>query len=296
MKDKTAVICILARDCGKELKNNIPRIEALQAGIGKCVVFIVENDSIDDTKGVINEWKQRNEDINYLNCDGIFEQNNNKQKESTYLLGTSINRIERMSKCRNVYLEAIKRNKLKPDYVIIIDIDIYYFEPDSIISAIDNAPHDWSALFANGIVKEQSPFVTINRYHDLYALDVTGTNHDRTYFDVFVEYNNIEKKIRQEKYFPVYSAFGGIGIYKYESIAGMEYSAIPNSKSKYISCNTEHVSINYTLSKHGGKLYIVSDMLAIYGYNKLTLNVFAKVCFPRLFVKLLYKIMLNIKE
>jgi hypothetical protein len=296
MKDKNAVVCILARDCAKQLKNNIPRIEDLQSKFNICNIYIVENDSVDNTKNIINEWRQRNKFVHFVNCDGVFEKKDDKVDHVKYFPGASLARIKRMTRCRNIYLDAVKNDGVKPDYMIIIDVDILSFESESIVNAIKNAPDDWSAIFANGIIRDRLFFLNFNRYYDVYALNTSGIEINRNFYDVFVENSNFEKKIKKTAYYPVSSAFGGIGIYKYDSIKNLKYYPILNSKSKYIECNSEHISINYELFKKGYGLYIARDMFVIYSYEPLTIKTIVRHHFPGFLIKYLYRIFLKVRE
>ncbi|GHV70007.1 hypothetical protein AGMMS49928_15630 [Spirochaetia bacterium] len=284
---KDAVICMLARDCADQLEKNIDGVERLQHYFNVCSIIVVENDSIDGTKEMLENWRVRNGNLKIINSDGLF-----KNSERS---GSSFDRINRMSYFRNLYLNEIKEIKSNPDFLIVIDIDIFEFDPETIISAVNNAPDDWGALFANGIVKNSFLFFKMDLYYDIFALDTTGTDINRTFYDGCVKNIHIEKEIRKRQFYRVFSAFGGIGIYKYNLIKDMEYSAIPNNKSTLLQCNAEHVSINYSLCNNGYKLYIVRDMPVIYFYGK-SIRSFIKYLCPKLILQLFYKIFLHIKE
>ena len=57
--DKSVSICMLARDCGKAIERNIPRIENLRSFFCLSYVIVVENDSKDNTKSVLAEWADK---------------------------------------------------------------------------------------------------------------------------------------------------------------------------------------------------------------------------------------------
>jgi hypothetical protein len=295
LQDKKAVICMLARDCAVQIGRSIGRIEQLQKYFKYCPIIVVENNSMDNTKQVLDNWCTNNQLLTVINCDGLFSANEDKRIGS-YYLSTSINRMCRMTTCRNIYLKTIKKKNLSPDFIIIIDIDICDFNPENIIAAIDNAPLDWGAIFANGVVKDRFLFFNIDRYYDLYALNLTGTEIGRTFYDVFIKNKNVENKIKRNPYCKVYSAFSGIGIYKYDLINDIEYIVVPNPISKYIECNVDHTSINYGLTQKNANLYIARDMVVIYDYNKINIIEFIKHLLPVSIVKILYMIFLHINE
>jgi hypothetical protein len=63
MNTKNLLIAALARNCEDSLKVNIPLIEKLRAQFTWSEVVVVENDSIDGTKDLLNDWK--------INCTNV---------------------------------------------------------------------------------------------------------------------------------------------------------------------------------------------------------------------------------
>ena len=56
---------------------------------------------------------------------------------------------------------------------------------------------------------------------------------------------------------PVSSAFGGLGLYRTESLRGLRYDAF--DKNRNLTC--EHVSLHYQMLKRGAKLFIDPALL-----------------------------------
>ncbi|MHC4139409.1 MAG: hypothetical protein ACYSR1_06095 [Planctomycetota bacterium] len=58
MKSQKVAICSIVRNCGLSLRRNIPQIEKLRKCFNESHVIIVENDSTDNTKEVLERWSQ----------------------------------------------------------------------------------------------------------------------------------------------------------------------------------------------------------------------------------------------
>ena len=66
MNNQNIVIAALARDCEDSLRANIPVIEELRTKFLWSQVVVVENDSIDGTKELLNEWKIIYDKVNII--------------------------------------------------------------------------------------------------------------------------------------------------------------------------------------------------------------------------------------
>jgi len=69
MYNKNVIIAALARDCEDSLRINIPVIEKLRTQISWSQVVVVENDSIDGTKDVLNDWKINSKNVAIISKD-----------------------------------------------------------------------------------------------------------------------------------------------------------------------------------------------------------------------------------
>jgi len=262
MINKIVAIAILARDCEKKLRKNINEIEKLQENFQDCDIVVVENDSVDNTKQVLNEWKQRNKSVELITLDNVFINNERN--------GSSKNRIERMVYYRNQYLKYFYNTNRKYDYLIVIDIDVDRFNSKSLLKSIENAPSDWCGLFANGRFYTKILGLTLlGKYYDNYAF-VPANNTETSLDFKEVKLNNdlVNKGTILHKYFKCLSAFGGIAIYKFPCLKGLLYRAEPNNRSTYYKSICEHVLFNDNLSKQGS-LYISRNMIVLYEKQKI---------------------------
>ena len=69
MINKNIIIAALARDCEESLRTNIPLIEELRSHFSWSQVVVVENDSKDGTKGLLNDWKINFNDVTIISKD-----------------------------------------------------------------------------------------------------------------------------------------------------------------------------------------------------------------------------------
>lgn len=272
MVNKSIVIGILARDCESALKKNIGKVESLGRHFLSYKVVIFENDSKDGTKKILQKWAGDNENI------VLISENNGTvtippQTDEVPFPGWSKGRIEKMSGYRNRLLDEIGK-RFRPDYLCFIDIDLYDFSVEGIVSAIKNAPDGWGGLFANG--RNQC---TVNGelrlfpcQYDPYAFLPLGVDYTLASSYKFTHDDDIYKGYAMHgfvsengnDYVPCQSAFGGIGVYRYSCIDGLRYSAcvLPEYEKDSIAL-CEHVPFNCKLAERGYKLYIAKDMLTI---------------------------------
>ena len=264
--NKKVAVCILARDCDSALKRNIPQIEKLTAFFSDSKIIVIENDSIDGTKETLAHWAVINRNVTVISEDTnqvTIPPKIDSGKNPT----TSFFRINKMAHFRNKYLRFIKDSNIVADYVIVIDIDLDKIYPQKIFSAITNAPNDWSAIFANGLLYTFLPCVT--KYYDNYAYVPYDSAKDSfKYKERHLNVDKLNYALKKNDYVKVRSAFGGIGIYKYEALCDAKYQALP-SLSGEDEALCEHVSVNLAVSNYG-KLYVSKKMKALYKKLKLT--------------------------
>ena len=266
--DKNIVIAALARDCAKALERNIPLIEILRKEFAWSHVIVIENDSNDNTKEILSKWSNNSNDVKIISNDygtiTIPEKNQDNPSPNT-----SIHRIEKMVKYRNMYLNYIKGIKHPIDYLMVIDVDIESFSIDGIIKSIKNANSDWGGIFANGITKKAFLGFTFSEIlYDIYAIyEYPFLEEKRGLIRKKLEITDkpgIKKKIKENNYYSVISAFGGIGIYKYNLIKELKYRVVPDFNNKNETL-CEHIPFNLEVVKLGHKNYLANELRVIYG-------------------------------
>ena len=268
VKESTIVIGLLAKDCAKAIEKNIPEVEKLGACFADYHIIIYENNSTDGTKELLTQWQSINEKVLAITED--LPETDAQQRKLH--LGKNPTRIQRIADCRNRVLEET-RKRFAPDFFCFIDIDIEWFSSKSIVEAIEHAPDDWGALFANGRVWLEYPdHVDKNPFpYDSYAFVKEGVNPantkgwvvDRDFHPMTAWVMN--QGTKRHAYFGCHSAFGGIGIYRWELLKPLYYSIYQTPELKAIgACMCEHIPVHIDIVRQGYRLYIVRDMEVCY--------------------------------
>jgi len=263
MKNLRIALCSIVRDCDSQLSKNIRRIEKLRKLFKQFYAIIVENDSIDDTKKVLEEWGKNNDNI-YLFINDF--RTTNKPKTVDINPNYSIHRIERMAFYRNLYLQKLEELELDVDYVIIMDLDIHDFYINGIAHSF-GVTDEWDVVTANG--KNISPkFIDKIRckyiYFDTYALQELRNSSPQTEHDIFSKIYKYSKIPTGQPLIKVNSAFNGLAIYKASAIKNVRYSCRINDDQR-VEAKCEHVALHEDIRNKGNdKIYINPSMILYY--------------------------------
>jgi hypothetical protein len=224
------------------VKKSLENIEECGKLFKSFKVIIYENDSIDNTRNLLNEYKKDN----YYY---IFEDNIQEPR-----------RTMRIANGRNKILE--KMNDLGNfDYLIMLDLDDVTHKGTFIETIKTCFKHDkWDVLTAN----------QKNKYYDLWALRM----HPYIDYDIISElsrddpieengiiYNKLDNTKFEKGLIEVESAFGGIAVYKISSIKNCKYIGehIGNKRYPDHSEQCEHVEFNQCIKNNGGKIFINTE-------------------------------------
>jgi glycosyltransferase involved in cell wall biosynthesis len=269
MKLGNAVIACCTKNSEPFLPAGLKNFEKIASLFNKCSFVFVENDSSDNTKEIINTWGRSKENFHFINFDGL----DYKQKHRTL----------RLEITRNAYINFIRNNPTFKDthFVFVIDLDDRATHPlkeDDLIQAIIFLQNRKSvaAVFAN----------QIGHYYDLWAL----RHQFMCPFDFWHEVMKFALKFGctdQEAMTAIYSqvihtidpsqepilvdsAFGGLGVYKYEYLienpvgytGSSTHYVLENSEPffyKMESC--EHISLHRGITLQGGEMYIMPALI-----------------------------------
>lgn len=249
------IICATIKNEDNNLKSFFNTITKIIKSFDDYYVILVESDSTDNTlKLAQNLMKDFYGIVISVNTDHLNF------------------RTEKLSYCRNKYIDYIKNNEKlsKFDLLIIADVDKVnnYINEKKILNSLINAPSNWVGLFANQKLL----------YYDVWPLRLHGIiNFDcyekfinlskvftpkKSYFLSVFKYFFVIRKFK-ERYISVNSAFGGFGIYKLSYLLSSKY------ESNY-GKNSEHVSFNQSiLNKYSSKsLYIDKELINFSGINE----------------------------
>jgi hypothetical protein len=269
LSDKTLAVAALARNCAVALRRSISKIERLRSYFASSIIVIVENDSVDNTRPLLHSWKQSAENVIILDGkkpDMLLKNNEeNNNAVNQYNPSGGFQRIEFMAALRNIYMDYLSRLDMQIDFLLVIDIDIDDFSEITIIDAIRNAPPDWTALFANGVKYFNFFGKKIKtRYYDDYAIvpysDDANPRIEMSFDELKINREKLENTLKTKDFLKCLSAFGGIGIYRYQYIKNLRYFTGSNTQNRCFTAVCEHISVNLPLRQYGMN-YVAHDLL-----------------------------------
>ena len=294
MINKNIIIAALARDCENSLRTNIPLIEELRSQFSWSQIVVVENDSKDGTKGLLNDWK-----INFNHVTIISKDFGTKTipDKSDLIINpyTTYQRIDKMVSYRNLYLEHINKVEHPIDLVIIIDIDVIEISLTGLINAINSFEEKTGAIFSNGVSVMKTPFGLSEIYYDIFAVWEYPLLHEFSYSagSLAKTFKSINRNIKKSPLYSVISAFGGVGIYNYAAIKDLRYKTVLNPVDKQEAI-CEHIPFNHEIIKRGYKNYIHRDLQVIYQRHNWILIL--KLLLSERIFNLLHPIILKLKK
>lgn len=266
--DRRAIFVGCAKNCQKHLPSVLGNIERMASVFGEAAFIIVENDSIDSTKVICQNWAKGKKNFNLLDLDG---------------LDAIPQRGLRLEVARNSYLEFIRSHAGLAgfDYLFVLDLDEINAAPVNVMH-VENAVRfleekpDSAGAFAN----------QIGVYYDMWTLrHPVLCPHDiwEEVFDYSFK-NDVSDEVAFNETFKrrlfslspdadpveVDSAFGGFGIYKLNYVLknmnpylGSKVKILQNSRQFKIArwqvC--EHVHFNLGIRNLGGKLFIFPQLV-----------------------------------
>ncbi len=202
---KKVLICGVCKDIESAVPYVIENAELLGTYFSDYRVIIYENNSADNTAILLTEWAKRNKNVIFVSeiLDDI----------------SSISRTENIARARNKVLDIIKDEYAEYEYLINVDLDFQCAWPiDEILKTI-KSQKKWDCVSANGLWR--------NIYWDRYAYrskkhpfgpELIGDDWWGTFHPLF--------SVGGEEWLPVYSAFGGLAIYKTATVINFRYSGI----------------------------------------------------------------------
>ncbi len=242
MQEKSVVICGLARDVIDALPKVTAKIERLGSLFESYQVVIVENDSVDGTREMLQYWQHTNPNVTILSQ--VLGARKWEQVQD-------VERTEEMAAYRNQYLEYIQAQQLTFDYMVVLDMDIPLgFSYDGIAHSFSY--NDWDAMASNGILVP--PFgnpIDKPIFFDAFAFRQKGLNEAMD-----IEAINKLQFQRGEEPVAVDAAFGGLAIYKSAGIL---------AGARYGGHDCEHVVLHTWLQQNGfDKQFMNPSQLVLY--------------------------------
>jgi hypothetical protein len=240
-RNQSVVICGLVRDLEEILPLTLWRMEKMGEMFGDYQIVIYENDSKDHSLKILQDHTARNPRIHLLS-DCLGDPVNPPIR--------CLNRVERMATYRNQYREYVSDHFSHYDLVIVVDMDLPGgWDLNGISHSL--AHNDWDFIGSYGLIRKNY----LNRQKSL--------QYDAWAYREFGNYNALTTK--QVNYLhwpenagliPVYSCFGGMGIYRMEALVECEYRG----------GDCEHVSLHRQMRKKGmDRLFLNPRQVTDYG-------------------------------
>lgn len=208
------LICGVCKNAEAAVPNTIVSMTALGQQFLDYKVVIYENNSTDQTSLLFQQWAQDNPHVLFIS-EQIEKKNLIKQ-----LAMKCSNRTEQIARARNRVLDEIMKDDYADyKYVVWADLDFLdLWDIEGIVETIKNPEQEWDAVLANGS-------------YDLFAFrDKEFPIGYELIGDLYwTELSQIRSRLRmnpEDSWRHVYSAFGGMGIYKRASIQGCRYSGV----------------------------------------------------------------------
>jgi hypothetical protein len=261
-------ICGIARNVAHVLAASLSIINRLSEAATESCEIIVTNDNSDETTDILSRWANAATTRSVISLDGLAD--------------AMPVRVDRLAFARNCYLSELKSRSWSPDLVVVLDLDGPNAELDveAVGRAVAAAPPGWGALFAN----------QINAYYDVYALrrpnwvenDIWLAFERRTRWMRSLPIRaadrltarqviprlkkNLAERLVYSKQFKipagsrfidVHSAFGGLGIYRFEAIEGAWYG----SRGRAGEAVCEHTIFHQQIRNKNYSLFICPSLV-----------------------------------
>lgn len=253
------VICGVCKDVADRVPYSIRIMEKIGALFDDYRVVVYENNSVDKTPEILRKWGEANPKV--LAISEHLEQKEQEQLFVNRLENNEFFHPEAIARARNIVLDHAMSDEYRDfTYLIWMDMD-FKLEPDyEAFEEVFSSDGQWDAVFAYGV--DPRPV-----YWDWYAfrdqrcpLGSELLGHEWWYWPKQLELT------KESDWYPVYSAFGGCGIYKKSSIEGCRYSALVNPDLAQFAHNIilhsppHPVVIKYLDSIKSARRYIAIDI------------------------------------
>lgn len=218
-RKKKVLICGVCKNVANALPNTIQNIEELGSNFKDYAVIIYENNSTDNTAGMLRNWVKRNSKVTLISENLTHDAL--QASATSYSFEGSPCRMEIIARARNIVLSHAKNEKYKSfDYVIMADLDFHKKWPIKEILKTVQKNTKWDCVASNGIAQDGSLFDRY-AYRDKrfpFGPEILGEKW-------WQEQSECPLRLGDKKeWVPVYSAFGGLAIYKRDTIIQFTYS------------------------------------------------------------------------
>ncbi len=244
--EENALVVGVARNCEKTIAEEYKRLKNALKRFTNLSFYIVESDSNDDTVVQLEHLKETNNNLDYISLGTL------KKKIPK--------RTDRISYCRNRYLQELKENIVYKNinYVVIADLD----GVNNLISeeAINSCWEfeDWDVCTSNqkglyyDIYALRHPILNPVDWHKIYLFYTREMGIGSIEAKNMALYSKMFQLSPTTKPLLVESAFGGLAIYKKETLTNVEYIGLDDMGKEIC----EHVTLHKQITENGYKIFI----------------------------------------
>lgn len=235
------VLCGLARNITHVLPLTRERLEQTGRMFGDYRIFLYENDSTDNTPQQLADWAAANERMTF-----VSERRGRRQHASV----RCFDRAADMADYRNRCQQEVAERWSDFEYVCVVDTDLAGgWSYDGLAHSFGSQP--WDFVGAYGIIHRRRHLTLRALHYDVWAYREYGN-----YKPLDGRIGNALSWSRGEPLVPVYSCFGGIGVYRMPAWLSASYSGD----------DCEHVTLHRAMRAAGyGRQYLNPSQLAWYG-------------------------------
>ena len=220
--NKNVLLLGVIKNGEKTIKKNMDMLLETSKIFDKCKILVYENNSTDNTKQILSEYKN-NISIISEDLSNEYIKTNSKIWAYTKITGSDHPcRIEWIANARNKLVSEIRKSEYNEySHVIWFDIDSNGWDIGGIYDSFQKK--EWDAIFANGLGCGGK-----GEYYDYYALRMKNFEFgpeilgEHWWNNLYTSKPQVIKS--ENELIPVYSAFAGIGIYKKEIFDKIDYT------------------------------------------------------------------------
>jgi len=154
LKKMRLAVCGLARNCASKLPATIRFVETLSTYFESAIIAVVENDSKDNTRSILNNWADSCSSVFIIDGRVPSGENNTDSNANPYY---SIKRVSRLAALRNQYLDFLKAQSVAPDFVLVLDFDVDRISLEGVLDSFTREA-EWDVATAYGYSLASSLF------------------------------------------------------------------------------------------------------------------------------------------
>ena len=272
-KSKKILFTGIVRNAEKALERNIQCMQRTGSMFNDYHIFIYENDSNDATVDILKNYAGSKFDY-------ISENREDKDYKEKIDSGEDpwhFNRCKVLAECRNKYLDYARTTNFNYDYICVIDLDVKGgWSYQGFKHAIFNLNHDpkCGCVSSYGVLADKYDELTLEQVprieyvmYDSFAFRPLNWNLGIHLISTPV-FNSVNFRPSSDPV-EVDSNFGGLAIYKKESILPYNYGT---KEWDFGYVDPDHVILHRTMKENGWKIILDPNLVVSYAHHKYSIG------------------------